>query len=62
MDRALRDAQGRDVRLRRRNGVFESVYSEPGGYIGITFWATISWRDAQGAHQVASDIANCTIY
>ena len=42
--------------------VFESVYSEPGGYIGMTFWATISWRDAQGAHQVASDIANCTVY
>jgi len=40
--------------------VFESTYSENGHYIGLTFWATISWKDAQGTHQIQSDFAACS--
>ena len=40
--------------------VFESTYSENGRYIGLTFWATISWKDAQGTHQIQSDFAACS--
>ena len=37
--------------------VFESTYSEGGNTIAMTFWATISWHDARGAHHLRSDAA-----
>jgi len=42
--------------------VFESMYAEPGGYIGMTFWADISWSDGTGTHRIRSDTAACTLY
>lgn len=39
---------------------FESTYSENGRTIAMTFWATISWKDAEGQHQIQSGIAVCT--
>ena len=40
--------------------VFESTYSVNGRYIGLTFWATISWKDAHGMHQIQSGFAVCS--
>ena len=39
---------------------FESTYSENGRDIALTFWATISWTDAQGPHQIQSGFAACS--
>ncbi len=39
---------------------YESSYSENGRAIALTFWATISWTDAQGPHQIQSDFAACS--
>jgi len=39
---------------------FESTYSENGRAIALTFWATISWTDAQGTHQIQSGFAACS--
>ncbi|TFH11176.1 MAG: hypothetical protein E4H08_02045 [Candidatus Atribacteria bacterium] len=39
---------------------FESIYSENGRAIAMTFWTTISWQDAQGQHQIQSGIAACS--
>lgn len=39
---------------------FESVYSENGRAIAMTFWTTITWQDAQGRHQIQSGLAACT--
>ena len=39
---------------------FESVYSEDGRAIAMTFWTTISWRDAEGNHQIQSAMAACS--
>jgi len=37
--------------------VFESLYSEGGYPIGMTFWATITWTDSRGPHTVVTDVA-----
>ena len=39
--------------------VFESVYSEDGRALTMTFWATIAWQDARGRHQIQSEFAAC---
>lgn len=39
---------------------FESTYSENGRAIALTFWAAISWTDAQGSHQIQSGFAACS--
>jgi hypothetical protein len=39
---------------------YESFYSENGRAIALTFWATISWTDAQGPHQIQSGFAACS--
>ena len=39
--------------------VYESNYAEGGNTIGMTFWAAISWTDAQGSHQIQSNMAVC---
>ena len=39
---------------------YESSYSENGRAIALTFWATISWTDAQGSHQIQSGMAACS--
>ncbi len=38
---------------------YETTYSENGRSIALTFWTTISWRDAQGNHQIRSGMAAC---
>lgn len=39
---------------------YESTYSDNGRAIAMTFWTTISWRDAEGNHQIQSAMAACT--
>jgi hypothetical protein len=39
---------------------FESIYSENGRDIVLTFWTAILWTDAQGQHQIQSGIAACS--
>jgi len=41
--------------------MFESIYTEGGYPIGMTFWATITWKDSRGNHTLASDVAPCGI-
>ena len=38
---------------------FESTSSESGRAIALTFWATKTWTDAQGSHQIQSGFAAC---
>ena len=40
---------------------FESTYSEGGYPIGMTFWAIITWQDANGSHRIQTNVAVCTV-